>query len=380
MLKKQVMEIMDSDATYPLASVATLLWGTSKLYGSAMHLRRKLFKKQALASHALPCPVVSVGNLVLGGAGKTPMVIHLARLIRGMGYRAVILSRGYGGTAPTKGAIVSDGDSICCHPTESGDEPYLMAALLENIPVVVGKDRHAAGRTAVRQFDPDIVLLDDAFQHLRLRRDLNLLLLDARRPFGNSHVFPRGRLREPVSAMVDADAVIMTRSQDGKEELKLPGHGRGQTPIRLFRACHSGVIRGKARADNPLPQLADLVGIENGLGGMKLFAFSGLANNPSFFETAKHSGGRLVGCLSFDDHFQYNTAAIQRITEAAATAGADCLITTDKDYVRLIEHAQFRVALIVMGVDLDFMEDTSRWDSFIGDRIHRMIEQGRDDR
>jgi len=290
-----------------------------------------------------------------------------------MGHRVVIISRGYKGTAQNKGAVVSDGRTIGCSASCSGDEPYLMAMLLGDIPVVVGKDRRGAGQTAVAQFDPDIVLLDDAFQHLRLKRDLNLLLLDARNPFGNSHIFPRGRLREPVTAIADADVIVLTRSERGKERLALPENGLHMKPPQVFCTRHSGIVRGKAPSNSPLPYLGALEHAERELSESKLFAFSGLANNPSFFHTVEDAGGRLIGTLSFEDHYPYGDAAIERITAAAAQAGADRLITTDKDYVRLLGKAQFPLELIVMGVELDFMDDGTPWKKFIANRIQQLI-------
>jgi tetraacyldisaccharide 4'-kinase len=373
MRNNRLMEIMASSRTYPVNSAATLLWGVSKLYGGMMRLRRKLYDKQMLPSYQLPCPVVSVGNLALGGAGKTPMAIHLARFIKGMGYRVVIISRGYKGTAQNKGAIVSDGRVMRCDVAQSGDEPNLMAQLLENIPVVVGKDRYSAGQKAVEQFDPDILLLDDAFQHLRLKRDLNLLLLDASRPFGNSHVFPRGRLREPIDAITDADAVVMTRSERGNKIEDIKRHINRREPVQVFCSRHRSVLRGKAPANRPLPSIGELYPLERDLSGMRLFAYAGLADNQSFFEMVEMAGGRLMGRLSFEDHFRYGDAQIERLDASAAAAGADVLITTDKDYVRLSGKARFSRDVIVMGVELDFMEDAPRWQAFIAGRVNPLI-------
>ena len=373
MQSNRLMEIMSSDRTYPVVSAATLLWGLSKLYGGLMKLRRKLYQKQVLPSHALPCPVVSIGNLALGGTGKTPMVTSLARMIRGMGHRVVIISRGYKGTAQNKGAIVFDGHTMRCDVTQSGDEPYLMAELLEDVPVVVGKDRVKAGKTAVEQLTPDILLLDDAFQHLRLKRDMNLLLLDARQPFGNSHVFPRGRLREPVDAISTADAVVMTRSKRGSNRVDGKGSARPLKSIPMFRSRHRGIIRGIAPANGHLTSLGKLKAFERNLDGMNLFAFSGLADNQSFFDMVADHGGHLRGRLSFADHFQYGHSAIEEVAVSAAAAGVDALITTDKDYMRLFGKARFSLDMIVMGIDLDFMEDDERWRSFIAERVSMLV-------
>ncbi len=371
--KNRLMEIMASGETYPMFSAATVLWGASWLYGGMMHLRRKLYEKQVLPSCRLPCPVVSVGNLALGGTGKTPTVIHLARLIKGLGYRVAIISRGYKGTAQNKGAVVSDGHTLRCGVVQAGDEPYLMASLLEDVPVVVGKDRCQAGKTAGRIARPDVMLLDDAFQHLRVKRDLNLLLLDARFPTGNSFVIPRGRLREPVSAIGAADAVVLTRS-DAVPSADSENVLRRYPSVPVFRSIHSSVMRGMAPAGEPLPLLHHIPAGPDDLKGLNLFAFAGLADNPAFFDALARQGAHLAGVLGFADHHDYGEQDVSRIGRAAATAGADCLVTTDKDYVRLAEKARFPMAMIVLGVEIEFSDD-DRWRRFIMETLASWVQR-----
>uniref|UniRef100_UPI0035937661 tetraacyldisaccharide 4'-kinase n=1 Tax=Desulfococcus sp. TaxID=2025834 RepID=UPI0035937661 len=188
-------------------------------YGKLMAERARWYETGRLPSRRLPCGVVSVGNITVGGTGKTPMALRLAREFACAGRRTVIVSRGYRGRAEAEGGIVSDGGSLFMTADAAGDEPFMMAESLIaaglDVPVVVGRNRHAAGMTAVFRFAPEVVILDDAFQHLRLRRDLNLLLLDGTAPFGNGRVLPRGPLREPLSALARADAVILTRCPPG---------------------------------------------------------------------------------------------------------------------------------------------------------------------
>ena len=184
----------------------------SKIYGGGVKLRQKLYQKGLVKSKRLPCMVISVGNLSVGGTGKTPMTIYLANLIQDFGNKAVVISRGYKGRAEKAGGIVSDGKVLLMGPETAGDEPYMMAVKLKNVPVIVGKNRFEAGMLAVRTFKPEVLVLDDAFQHLKLERDLDLVLLDCQRPFGNGHMLPRGIMREPVSALSRADALILTRS------------------------------------------------------------------------------------------------------------------------------------------------------------------------
>jgi tetraacyldisaccharide 4'-kinase len=366
------MGIINGEHRHPCCSAASLLWGLSLLYGAATRVRRWGYENAVLSSYRLPCPVISVGNLAVGGTGKTPMVVHLARLIGNMGRRVAILSRGYKGTAQKEGAVVSDGRSLVCDVRRSGDEPYLMAMLLNKVPVVVGKDRWAAGKMALDRFKPDILLLDDAFQHLRLDRDLNLLLLDARQPFGNSYLLPRGRLREPASAINRADAVILTRSV--KDAADSPDHRPAlQCRVPVFRSTHKPIVRGQVSAHHPLPPLNALSGDIPILQGRVVFAFAGLANNGLFFDSIAQSGAVVQGTAEFDDHHKYRRGDIDDIAQAAASSGADCCITTDKDYVRLSGRVQFPMDMIVMGVDIDFQNHMTPWFHFINARIKSLL-------
>jgi tetraacyldisaccharide 4'-kinase len=366
------MEIMTSNKPYPFFSLATLLQGGSILYGWAIRQRRRWFEQGRLHSYRLPCVVVSVGNLIVGGTGKTPMVVHLAKAIQNNGHRVAIISRGYKGLSIKKGAIVSDGHTMKCNARQAGDEPYLMAMLLGNVPVVVGKDRYAAGRIAISRFKPDVILLDDAFQHLRLKRDLDLLLLDARMPFGNSFLLPRGRLREPVIALTKADAVILTRSDmDTTTHLPHPLDVEHRLPV--FRSVHKCLIRGVAGAHKPLLPLNELSVDVPLLTGIKAFGFAGLANNQAFFDALDELGANLKGTLAFEDHHAYGEKEIAHIARAAVKAGADCMVTTDKDYVRFCTKVQLPLDLIVIGVDIEFMDDAVQWQQYITECIDHLV-------
>lgn len=376
MLQDRLMEIMTNRTPYPFFSLATLLQGGSILYGWAMRQRRKWFEQGKLHSYRLPCTVVSVGNLTVGGTGKTPMVVHLARFLQSNGYRVAIISRGYKGLSQKEGAIVSDGHTIKCSACQAGDEPFLMAMLLGNIPVVVGKDRYAAGKIAISRYKPDVILLDDAFQHLRLKRDLDLLLLDARLPFGNSFLLPRGRLREPVTALAKADAVVLTRS-DMDTTTHQPELMDVQRRIPVFRSVHRGVIRGVAGANKPLLPLNELsVSLDvPHLTGIKAFGFAGLANNQVFFDTLGQLGANLRGTLAFEDHHAYDEKEIDHIARTAVKAGADYMVTTDKDYVRFFNKVQLPLDLIVIGVDIDFMDDAVQWQQYITECIDHLVRR-----
>ncbi len=374
-LKTKVATILKSHDRYAYFSMATVLLGGSLLYGGIMRLRQGLYKKGLLSTVQLPCPVVSVGNLAVGGTGKTPMTIYLAAQLRDMGYGVVVISRGYKGLCEKSGAVVSDGRSILCNPRQAGDEPYLMATLLKGVPIVVGRDRIVAGRTALEHFQPDVILLDDAFQHQRLARDLNLLLVDAQAPFGNEFLIPRGPLREPISSALRADAIVLTRCQDTPspyyQNLVRMAH-----PRPVFCTFHSPVTRCILPAQHP-PLGSCLTQPRNsawhGLTGRQVYAFSGLAGNSTFWDTIQALGGKLRGSQGFDDHHPYQIKDMERIVGAALRSGSDCLVTTEKDYVRIPREVRLPMDLFVLGINIDFRNDQGRWRRFIDQRLNSFM-------
>ena len=199
----------------------------STLYGLGAWGRRRLYDRGWRQPKRLPAPVLSLGNLVVGGVGKTPLTAFLAGRFQAAGCRVVILSRGYGGEAPGIN-VVSDGRRIFLQPPQAGDEAYLLAQKLPGIPVVTGIDRYQAGLHAWEAFRPDLFLLDDGFQHFQLDRDLDVVLLDAARPFGNGRLLPRGPLREPVSTLHRPLVLVLTRYEPDQHQQHLGGR-----PVRL---------------------------------------------------------------------------------------------------------------------------------------------------
>ena len=176
-----------------------------------MRLRALFYEIGIFRVKRLPLPVISVGNITMGGTGKTPTVILIARELMARGKRVAVLTRGYGGSLEGETRIVSDGEKLFLSPAEAGDEPCLLASSLPGLMVVMGSDRYRAGCLALKELSPDCFILDDGFQHQRLGRDLDILLLDGTAPFNNGWTLPAGFLREPISAVSRADLVILTR-------------------------------------------------------------------------------------------------------------------------------------------------------------------------
>lgn len=367
--RKRVEQIMAGNDRYDFFSLASLLAFLSLLYGLGVRIREKLYRKHILPTRKLPCPVISIGNLTVGGTGKTPMALYLAKMFKAQGRHILIVSRGYKSQGENRGAVVSDGFMVLRDAHQAGDEPLLLATLLKNIPVVVGKDRFAAGFDGFQRFQPDLIILDDAFQHLRLARDLNLLLLDGQTGFGNRRLLPRGPLREPVSSFIRADAIVVTRCRDTQNRSKdLEELVRMVHPRPVFRAAHVPVRRCTIRSGEPVD--ARLLGriaqdSQDGLHGRQVFAFAALARNQHVWDTIAEMGATLRGTMGFEDHHPYSSQDMDQIVGAALEKGCDCLATTEKDLVRLPTGMRLPLDLIVLGVNIDFGTDR--------DRFHHLI-------
>jgi tetraacyldisaccharide 4'-kinase len=305
--------------------VLLLLTLLSFPYLLIIRLRAIAYSAGVFSSRRLDRPVISVGNLTVGGTGKTPAVAMLAQYFIARGKRVVVLSRGYGGTLRGRVWIVADGRDMLLNAEAAGDEPYLLAATVPGLAVVVGADRYRAGLLAMERLAPDIFILDDGFQHLRLARDLNILLLDSMRPFSNGKTLPAGLLREPPSAAERADLIIYTRCSSGEELDRFPA-------IPACRAFHhlAGVTPLGGGEPRPFADLNNLRGV----------AFAGIADPVPFFHDLEEEGLTLAARLSFPDHCRYGEKEVAQILGASASHGADYLITTEKDGVKLGPHRE----------------------------------------
>ncbi|BCS52424.1 tetraacyldisaccharide 4'-kinase [Geobacter sp. SVR] len=319
-----------------------LLVPLSLPYALVQHLRALLYRSGIIRAKKLPRPVISIGNLTVGGTGKTPVTAHIARLLLAQGFKVAVLSRGYGGTCEGRPAIVSDGRTITMTAGECGDEPRLLASTVPGLMVVIGSDRHSAGQLAMEHLAPDLFLLDDGFQHMRLERDLNILLLDCNLPFGNGWTLPAGLLREPASAAARADLVIFTRCLPGQTTVPFA------PVVTVCRARHElgGAVPLMGGETMPLTALA----------GRKVLAFAGIAEPQAFFDGLRQLGLDLVSTLPLPDHVDYNDARTAEIEESMRRSGAEIALTTGKDGVKL-ERLPRELARRILIAPLDLIID-----------------------
>lgn len=300
----------------------------------------------------LPAKVISIGNLTLGGTGKTPAVIAVAQEAKKRGHNPCILTRGYRGKAKDI-SFVSRGEGPLLSPSEAGDEAYLMAQTLKRVTIIKGKDRFKAGIAAFDNAQLAIVhlqctnlfILDDGFQHWKLHRDVDVLLIDATNPFGNERLFPEGIMREPFSAMKRAHIIVITKADMAAQGViteltrKIKQHNQ-EAPI--FTASHkpAGLINASGETKD-LDTLRD----------KQIYAFSGIANPAYFQSTLTSAGARIIRSMNFRDHYIYRRKDIDKIKSEAA--GLD-IVTTEKDLVKLRElDVPDNVSALKIGFSID---------------------------
>jgi len=329
--------LVDGTTGGPAATAARL--GLAVLavpYAAAMRLRNAAYDRGLLATHAAAAPVISVGNLTLGGTGKTPLVAWLARVLAAAGRRPTIVSRGYAARAG-----------------ETSDEAAELGILLPDVPHRANRDRVVAARAAVGD-GADAIILDDGFQHRRLRRDLDIVAIDATDPFGCDHLFPRGLLRESPRSLARAQAVVLTRatsvSERRRDEIRravLAAAGRdggGPRKIVWAEATHAAI--GLRDSTGQTRSLADLA-------GRRVFAFAAIGNPAAFRRTLAEAGADVTGFRAFADHHAYTAADLEAICSLAQSAGAEEVLTTLKDLVKIRRPTRGPLPLAAVEIALD---------------------------
>jgi tetraacyldisaccharide 4'-kinase len=295
----------------------------------------------------LPVPVISIGNITTGGTGKTPMTIALATEARKRGLRPCVLTRGYGGKA--MGPLFV---SLEMYVEDVGDEALMMAERMSGIPVVKGVNRYESGLFALENLHdrPDLFILDDGFQHRKIHRDIDIVLINSRNPFGSRRLLPFGRLREPLSELERAGVFVLTKCDDMKMPPELYDEVRtynSDSPVYLSRHTPSFVCNcDKTR--NPMSWLR----------GKNVFAFSGIGEPESFVDLLERSGANVVGVKTFRDHYAFSLLDLEKIRTLARHENAEWLITTEKDIMRLRKFkGEALEELLFVGLDLEVEKD-----------------------
>jgi tetraacyldisaccharide 4'-kinase len=338
----------------PPASVSWMLLPFSLLYHLICQIRFLFYRFGIFRQKRSSARVISVGNITVGGTGKTPLVIYLARKLRERNRKVAILTRGY--RRKNKELIeLNQETKERMNWQEVGDEPYLLANRLLDVPILVSKRRSLSAERATEKYRSEILLLDDGFQHLELFRNLDIVVIDSTDPFGNGRLLPAGILREPLTSLRRADVFVLTKTEQisGKENL-----------IRTLQTYNP-----KALVVESVYRISGIVNLFEGdsidqktLPGKKALIFSGIGNPSSFERTVAQLNVEIVGHRAFRDHFPYREEDILRVGGEASDAGADFIITTEKDSVRIPFIKCPGIPFYVLKIDLEI---TSQEESFL---------------
>ncbi|OAM92739.1 lipid-A-disaccharide kinase [Pelosinus fermentans] len=333
----------------------------SVIYGWAVLCKLALYKYGILRQHKLNCHVISLGNITVGGTGKTPTAQRLATIIRDMGYRVVILNRGYRAGWRGQIGLVSDGEKIYMSAAEAGDEAYLLAKSLPKVSVVIGSNRIITGEYAVNELKADVIILDDGFQHWQLARDLDIVLIDSLNMFGNQFMLPRGTLREPLSNLSRAQIFLLTKIDQSSLEARemiystLDQYNKKALVVesihkpRCFVEIEEWYKGTIGRKNVPLESVR----------GHKVLAFSAIGNPSSFEQTILDLGVSDVCGVRYVDHHDYTMAEMQYIMQKAVDENVYALVTTEKDAVKIpaeFIHSDRPLPLYVLSIAVFFTE------------------------
>ena len=347
----------------------------AEIYSFIVRIRLQLYQTGIKKIRRAPKPVISIGNITLGGTGKTPFTIYLCRILAEAGLKPAVLSRGYRGTGEKRNVLISNGREILCSPRVSGDEPRLIAESLPGTPVAVGGKRYASAKLLASDssLDFDIYVLDDGFQHIQLHREIDLALIDATSPFGGDRLIPAGILREPLSSLARADAFIVTRThlaRKKKEEIrkKLKRYNPA-APVFFYRhrlsAFKPAGLLKDTDVKNDLP-LADLP-------GKAAFVLAAIGNPLQFLKDLEAMGFQIAGQILMRDHHAYTQQDIERLVDEFKAAGADFIVTTEKDLVRM-RHLDLHDIPFFAAVQEVCSEEESRFKEWLSSSLNTTLK------
>jgi tetraacyldisaccharide 4'-kinase len=364
--------ILDDRKGKRATMLRSVLYALSHLYLGIVQMRIWLYRKRLMRERTLGCLVISIGNLTVGGTGKTPVVEKFARELQAGGRRVAILSRGYKSKklpvlkriwhhltsrAPYQPRIVSDGRSILLDSRMAGDEPYMLAVNLKDVIVLVDKNRVASGLYAIEQMGCDTLLLDDGMQFLRLKHRLEIVLIDRQAPFGNEHLLPRGTLREPARNLRRASYIFITKSTpDGNEELIKRIRKYNRT-AEIIECSHRPQYLENVLNGERVPL--------DWMRGKHVGALSAIAAPKSFEDGLKRLGARVELTRHFADHHRFTEKEITGFLKRCGNRALDAVITTEKDYVRLPRLNAPEVPIYFLRVEIEILSGSESWESCV---------------
>jgi tetraacyldisaccharide 4'-kinase len=350
-----------------------LLRGLSLVYGAGVQVRLFLYRNRIFRQHALGCQVISVGNLTVGGTGKTPVVEMFARTLQRQGRHVAVLSRGYKRKAlrlswserlarffdphATPSCVVADSRGVRAAPLESGDEPFMLARRLAGTAILVDPDRVKSGRYAVKQLGCDTLILDDGFQHPELHHRLDIVLVDSRNPFGNGHVLPRGILRESFANIRRAGYIFLTKCDDGAPP-ELVASIRALNPTAEIIPCRHQARHLQDVHSHATRPLEDLT-------GLRVVALSGIAAPEGFERELEKRGAVVIRRERYADHHWYTREELEHLVRGAVRDGAQAVITTEKDAVRFPPFDTGGLPVMYLRVEIELSGGTGTLDECI---------------
>ncbi|MDQ6807917.1 MAG: tetraacyldisaccharide 4'-kinase [Verrucomicrobiota bacterium] len=349
-----------------------LLYLLSFLYELIVQLRLWLYRRRILRQHTLGCLVISIGNLTVGGTGKTPIVEKFARALHSGGRRVAILSRGYKSVPrtakrtwldklrrrdPNPPRVVSDGKSLLLDSLTAGDEPYMLANNLKDVIVLVDKDRVKSGRFAIKELKADTLLLDDGLQYLHLKHRLDIVLIDRQAPFGNEYLLPRGTLREPPKNLRRASYIFITKSTGEPNDALIERIRRHNRTAEIIECAHRPLhLQSVTTGEHvPLESLRDIY----------VGALSGIAAPESFEDALRKLGARLEIAKHYTDHHRYTEAELQSFINRCIRRDLQMIVTTEKDAVRFPRLAKPEVPIFFLRVEIEILSGHESWEQCV---------------
>ena len=352
-----------------LRIVMGLLHSFSLVYRQLVNLKLWGYETGIFKRKRLGCYVISLGNITVGGTGKTPTAQYLAATIRDMGRRVVILNRGYRAKWRGDVGIVSDGQKLYMDATEAGDEAFMLAKHLPEVPVLIGAERALTGQYAIEHFGAEVAILDDGYQHWQLARDMDILLIDAVNVFGNGYMLPRGTLREPVSHIERAGVCLLTKVDQAV------GVSREHIKNTIRKYNEKALIVESIHRPRRFVELKDWhrdiagEGVDiKALAGKRVMAVSAIGNPMSFEQTLFDIGAKIVESLRFPDHHEYTTKELQDVLDQAISLGAEAIVITEKDAVKIpltIIEAKVPIPVFVICVEVTFQEGAKEFQDML---------------